>query len=666
MANEGFETATNFYLPYFDHPVLSNLWEAKDQGQKELIQRYSAEESRSFLNHIFQYTDFSHTPEPVKEYCLAAETYATSIAFQKNTAIFINDYSGVSLSDSEMAILHRFAKEFDQTYTRFLDLQKAEAQARESEIQLALERVRARTMAMKKSDELREAVLVIYEQLEQLHFEATACNIIIMDKESGSMQYWVSGFTQDIYPESYHVPFLNHPYLNAQIEPWKQGEKYAVMEYSGEEKKRFDEIFFSKTGFKNVPEQAKLAMKSLKMAKLSTAYCRYGALQVFGLEPLSEKKGEILRRFAKVFEQTYTRFLDLQKAEAQTREVQIEAALERARAQSMMMQHSDEINTISNAFHEQLILLGIPSEFSYVWLPDEENQSHQFWASWSEVNAGKSSLKNKQVTYPMDKSEPYTAACFAAWANPDVILEEFIPPQDITGFFDVWQELLSGAEKLKADNFPEGIYYSEAYMHYGCFGINIRRKLTEEEKNILKRFSKEFERAYTRFLDLQKAEEQALLIREERDRLEIALDKLEATQDQLIQQEKLASLGQLTAGIAHEIKNPLNFVNNFSDLSLELVEEVRHEIRNMRREMIGETSNVKGEKSLRQAAESAEAEQRQGVASPFEGGKDGEAGQGNDTEPGNDSNLSTILEILNDIEANLKTIHKHGSRADSI
>ena len=49
--------------------------------------------------------------------------------------------------------------------------------------------------------------------------------------------------------------------------------------------------------------------------------------------------------------------------------------------------------------------------------------------------------------------------------------------------------------------------------------------------------------------------------------LKDSLEELKATQDQLVQQEKLASLGQLTAGIAHEIKNPLNFVNNFSDLS---------------------------------------------------------------------------------------------------
>ena len=54
-----------------------------------------------------------------------------------------------------------------------------------------------------------------------------------------------------------------------------------------------------------------------------------------------------------------------------------------------------------------------------------------------------------------------------------------------------------------------------------------------------------------------------------------SLERLKAAQDNLIQAEKLASLGQLTAGIAHEIKNPLNFVNNFADLSAELVGELR-------------------------------------------------------------------------------------------
>jgi two-component system, NtrC family, sensor kinase len=58
------------------------------------------------------------------------------------------------------------------------------------------------------------------------------------------------------------------------------------------------------------------------------------------------------------------------------------------------------------------------------------------------------------------------------------------------------------------------------------------------------------------------------------EELAASLDNLRAAQDRLVQTEKLASLGQLTAGIAHEIKNPLNFVNNFSSLSAELVDEL--------------------------------------------------------------------------------------------
>ena len=63
-------------------------------------------------------------------------------------------------------------------------------------------------------------------------------------------------------------------------------------------------------------------------------------------------------------------------------------------------------------------------------------------------------------------------------------------------------------------------------------------------------------------------------LRERTTELSQSLDELRTAQDRLIQTEKLASLGQLTAGIAHEIKNPLNFVNNFSALSGELIDEL--------------------------------------------------------------------------------------------
>jgi signal transduction histidine kinase len=76
-----------------------------------------------------------------------------------------------------------------------------------------------------------------------------------------------------------------------------------------------------------------------------------------------------------------------------------------------------------------------------------------------------------------------------------------------------------------------------------------------------------------------------------------SLDELRNTQDRLIQTEKLASLGQLTAGIAHEIKNPLNFVNNFSSLSRELIDELNEVLKTAKlddkiREEIDELSHM--------------------------------------------------------------------------
>jgi signal transduction histidine kinase len=107
-------------------------------------------------------------------------------------------------------------------------------------------------------------------------------------------------------------------------------------------------------------------------------------------------------------------------------------------------------------------------------------------------------------------------------------------------------------------------------------------------------------------------------------KLSTALEDLKAVQEQLIQQEKLASLGQLTAGIAHEIKNPLNFVNNFSSVSIEMLDEALEEITNMHTQL--SESNT----------------------------------------PELATTVSSVLELLTDVKSNLVKINDHGNRADGI
>ena len=106
-------------------------------------------------------------------------------------------------------------------------------------------------------------------------------------------------------------------------------------------------------------------------------------------------------------------------------------------------------------------------------------------------------------------------------------------------------------------------------QHKSFLAEQKKREEEEAERHLLE--AKKLE------LEYQVTERTTELVKQKEELLH-ALDDLKTTQNQLIQKEKLASLGELTAGIAHEIQNPLNFVNNFSELSVDLAQELIEEL----------------------------------------------------------------------------------------
>jgi signal transduction histidine kinase len=109
-----------------------------------------------------------------------------------------------------------------------------------------------------------------------------------------------------------------------------------------------------------------------------------------------------------------------------------------------------------------------------------------------------------------------------------------------------------------------------------------------QEKVLKKEHKKRLaEEEHNRIIEARRAELEVMVsertaeLTQQKEELQQALTHLESTQLQLVQREKMASLGELTAGIAHEIQNPLNFVNNFSELNVELANELQQEIHHL-------------------------------------------------------------------------------------
>jgi signal transduction histidine kinase len=153
---------------------------------------------------------------------------------------------------------------------------------------------------------------------------------------------------------------------------------------------------------------------------------------------------------------------------------------------------------------------------------------------------------------------PYIAIAFIS-----DLLENVFP-----AFYDNHQDLI------------DNIYWC-TILWFGAMYLITRKQSKALETERKKRFDEQEQNRMMAAMKVNlesEVKQRTAQLTHQTEELQQAISELKSTQAQLIQSEKMASLGELTAGIAHEIQNPLNFVNNFSEVSIELLDELKEEI----------------------------------------------------------------------------------------
>ncbi|MDZ7763844.1 MAG: nuclear transport factor 2 family protein [Melioribacteraceae bacterium] len=478
------------------HPILDKVYEAL-QLQAEYFPVLHGDEINEYYRTMNPDIEFPNFSEDDVQ-------YGYYFNFQEG-GVFV--WTEKELFEKEINIFRRFKSVLSLTYRRYMDLKEAEAQAREAQIELSLERVRARTMAMQKSDELSNTASLMFKEIVELGVNLWSCGFNIIDHEKKLITQWVSSGDGRILPP-FETPATDDIFMRF-YEGSKLGESLYIEEMGGQQLVDHYKYMTSLPQVLDIVSELDNAGIELpKFQIMHAAYFKQGYLLFITYKAVPDFHS-IFERFAKVFEQTYTRFLDLQKAEAQTREAQIEAALERVRSRSMAMHKSDELADLSLELVKQVHALGVDTWFCAFNIYDDDQQGSLEWGS------------NGQGTFPQYRTPRegiflryYEAGQRGEKLFVNEINEKECPPhyEYLCSLPGVGEQLL----KMKGAGipFPTSQIDHVAYFKYGYI-IFITFEPALEAHDIFKRFAGVFEQTYTRFLDLQKSEEQRKIIQAE-------------------------------------------------------------------------------------------------------------------------------------------------------
>ena len=522
-------------VPFLDRPIFRDLRDAIKRGNNFFVAEYSEKEKIEFFQHLFNYPPWNLNSEERKKQLLSREGGLTrSGAISRHTSIAITNHYGKKFSDEENEILKRFGKVFEQTYTRFLDLQKAEEQAREAKIEAALERVRSKAMAMHKSEDLNHAVAVVFDELENLGLGMVRCGIGILNKEKRTTNLFTTsksdaGTTVQLTgDESMDL----HPLQRGSFNAWLKGEDFSYV-LKGKE---LEEYYQSgaDTNFDLPNSQRLFSAEEGTEQYYHVSMFQCGGLYAFRDSEFPEEAKRVMKRFAGVFNLTYNRFLDLQKAEAQAREAKIEAALERVRARTMAMQRSDELSETAEVLFQQFKQLGEdPLQITIGTINEAEGTVENRITDWGD----KGSRVNRSFTLSLEEPALISKE-FNAWKENKTSIVIDLTGKELENWIN-YRNKIYGIPVTREDIKGRRVV-SSAFFSSGLLSISTPEPPPQETIQLLERFAKVFDLTYTRFNDLKQAEAQA-----REAKIEASLERVRARAMAMQKSQDLADAVQI-------------------------------------------------------------------------------------------------------------------------
>lgn len=498
---------TGFRLPLFDNVIAADIFRVRRTATDLHVACYNFEEKNQLWHHLFEYTDFKRLPESRKKFIVGAECFNIAIAVSKNTGVQLNRYHPKAYTEKELEILKRFARVFEQAYTRFLDLQKAEAQAREAQVEAALEKVRSRSLAMHKSDELQKVVNIVFEKLLDLDIKMNSTNLAIFNDSNRSIEYWIASPTQ-ARASCFQIPYLDLTITKDLFKARANGDAYFNRTYTRKEKNEWFEQAFAVSDLGLLPENRKRFILEADAYSVFLSFSKYTGIQLnrYSANKVNEAEASVLNRFAKVFEQAYIRFLDLQKAEAQAREARIETALEKVRSKAMAMHQSDDLRNVVATVFEELEKLNPDLVRCGIAILDKEKPRGDIWITLKTTGNDTIGVSGDE---PLDV-HPLLKHAYEAWLRHEDYAH-VLKGDELRNYYDSIST--TSFQSAITDQFQHEAqreqHYFNAVFQYGSIFAFTDSPFPDESRVLLKRFANVFDHTYKRFLDLQRAEEQA-------------------------------------------------------------------------------------------------------------------------------------------------------------